>query len=72
MKKIPKLTKKEWETIRHLLLHCGRWDHCGFDPVKVLEFPVVEIKDHMTKWVRAGHVKTDKHWRENWVPNELF
>ncbi|MBF0553203.1 MAG: hypothetical protein HQK96_01455 [Nitrospirae bacterium] len=26
---VPKLTQKEWETIRHLLCHCGRYDHCG-------------------------------------------
>lgn len=26
---MPRLTRKEWETIRHLLLHCGNYLHCG-------------------------------------------
>ena len=33
--KAPKLTEKEWETIRHLLLHCGRYDHCGLTEEQV-------------------------------------
>lgn len=36
------------------------------------EFPIVEMKNNMAKWVRAGHVKTDKHWRDSWKPNELL
>jgi len=35
------------------------------------EFPVSEIYKNMAKYVRADHVKTDKHWRTNWVPNKL-
>lgn len=27
--KPPRLTEKEWETVRHLLLHCGSYEHCG-------------------------------------------
>jgi hypothetical protein len=33
--KVPKLTQKEWETIRHLLLHCGYYDHCGLTEKQV-------------------------------------
>ena len=33
--KVPNLTLKEWETIRHLLLHCGRSDHCGLTDKQV-------------------------------------
>ena len=29
MMDVPKLTKREFETIRHLLSHCGKWTCCG-------------------------------------------
>jgi hypothetical protein len=35
MNKIPRLTKLEWETIRHLLSHCGRWDCCGLNEKQI-------------------------------------
>ena len=29
-------------------------------------FKKEEFSKHMAKYVRKGHVQTDKHWRENW------
>lgn len=30
------------------------------------EYPVSEFANHVFKYVRKGHVKTDEHWTRNW------
>lgn len=42
--KVPKLTVKEWETIRHLMLHCGNYDHCGLNEKQVKRLHDVKLK----------------------------
>lgn len=32
----------------------------------VMEFAVDGLADHVFKYVRKGHVKTDEHWTRNW------
>jgi hypothetical protein len=35
LSKVPKLTRIEWETIRHLLYHSGRYDCCGMSEIQI-------------------------------------
>lgn len=42
--KVPKLTQKEFETIRHLLLHCGSYDHCGLTYEQVQKLHKLKLK----------------------------
>lgn len=38
----------------------------------VEEFPVEDYKKYCAKFVRKGHVRTNKHWSKNWSPNKLW
>jgi hypothetical protein len=60
LQKVPKLTKLEFETIRHLLYHCGRWDHCGMDEkqIKVL------MKKIRMQELRREHENGGKFYHE--------
>ena len=41
----------------------------GFVVRTIDEFPIDDMGKNMAKWVRKGHVQTDDHWRNNWIPN---
>jgi len=43
----------------------------GFVVRVISEFLIEESGKNMAKWVRAGHVQTDEHWKNNWKPNKL-
>lgn len=43
----------------------------GYVVKTVDEFPITNMNLHVAKWVRANHVKSSKHWKKNWKPNEL-
>ena len=34
-------------------------------------FPIEDFSKNVVKYVREGHVQSDKHWKENWVKQEL-
>ena len=34
-------------------------------------FPNEDFSKNVVKYVRKGHVQSDKHWKENWVKQEL-
>lgn len=34
-------------------------------------FVAEEFDKNVAKWVRKDHVTTDRHWRNNWVPNKI-
>jgi hypothetical protein len=36
----------------------------------VSSFPVSQFQQNVAKWVRAGHVKSEIHWKKNWTPNK--
>lgn len=38
---------------------------------KTSECTIETFDQHFMKWVRPGHVQTDKHWRRNTFPNGL-
>jgi len=35
------------------------------------EFPIEDFSENVVKYVRKGHVQSDKHWKENWKKQEL-
>jgi hypothetical protein len=35
-------------------------------------FNANDANSNIAKWVRPNHVQSDKHWKENWIPNKLF
>ena len=43
----------------------------GFVMRKAGSFPFSEFSDNVVKYVRAGHVQTDEHWRKNWKPQKI-
>lgn len=34
-------------------------------------FSYEKFSTHVAKAVRKGHVQTDKHWKEHWIPNKI-
>lgn len=66
-------------------LYRGIWDEAVIRELQVDEavmegyvvrtaagFPYADFASHLAKWVRAGHVQTDEHWRHQAVvPNRL-
>ena len=34
-------------------------------------FRIEDFSKNVVKYVREGHVQSDKHWKENWVKQEL-
>lgn len=44
----------------------------GFVIRNVESFSIDQADMNIAKWVRKGHVQTDKHWKKTWTPNTLM
>jgi RNA ligase len=58
---------KEPSTLQSYDLHTGkRCTREGIVSRNADEYPVSNFAQHVFKYVRKGHVKTDEHWTRNW------
>ena len=61
---------KAFEEKREELAKQGQ-DIEGFVVRNVKGFYYKDFQKNVAKYVRANHVQTDEHWRENWTKNEF-
>lgn len=69
---VPELWRGEWDIERIRGIEVNTDTSEGYVVRTVAGFAYDDFATHVAKWVRAGHVTTDKHWMaREVVPNGL-